>query len=315
MTTRNKYGLSRNIPTRVKKEVRRRSKNGCVVCRCLLYEYQHFSPRFSEARKHDPNGICLLCPNCHTEMDRKGALDEDSVRRAYLRIDSNPDVLPPYYKLKVTGNITLILGDASFHSNNNRMDILRYDGESIFYVAFVDDVVFGGFRPSLNGRLFDCRGECIVEIDDNEISFLAQNIDILFAGSTIKISRRREKLFELKLLGLSSFSVSGLVMRYKEVVLDWDSGFRVAANNIRGGSSKIGYDRIDYYGADCIVDMNSNRLSWQMEPTMAIGGGDRPTKIPGTGCSVLVGGDTAGIPMFALWISKFPVEAHYASWK
>ncbi len=67
---RNQYGLSRAIPEDIKRQVRQRCGHGCVVCGSALIDYEHIHPEFSKARKHDPDGITLLCPGCHAKRTR-----------------------------------------------------------------------------------------------------------------------------------------------------------------------------------------------------------------------------------------------------
>lgn len=75
---KNKYGLSRDIPEEVKRSVRQRCGFGCAVCGSAIYEYHHFAPEFSEAKKHDSDGILLLCPGCHGKIG-KGLLSAEKV--------------------------------------------------------------------------------------------------------------------------------------------------------------------------------------------------------------------------------------------
>lgn len=70
MTDKNKYGLSRDIPDLVKREVRQRCGFGCVICGQGIYQYEHLNPPFTEAKEHDPNGIVLLCGSCHDKVTR-----------------------------------------------------------------------------------------------------------------------------------------------------------------------------------------------------------------------------------------------------
>ena len=54
----NKHGLSRYIPTNIKLEIRRKSKFGCVMGRCGIYEYEHIIPEFYDATEHNPEYMC-----------------------------------------------------------------------------------------------------------------------------------------------------------------------------------------------------------------------------------------------------------------
>ena len=63
------HGLSREIPSDVRRAVRQRCGFGCVVCGSAIFEYDHFDPEFKDATTHDSDGIALLCPTDHS---RKG---------------------------------------------------------------------------------------------------------------------------------------------------------------------------------------------------------------------------------------------------
>jgi hypothetical protein len=89
---RNRFGLPKHIPEDVKAEVRRRSKQGCVICRAIAYDYHHIEPRF-EAQEHNPKHICLLCLHHHGEVTR-GRLTKQQVLSAYERVQQSAKVSP-----------------------------------------------------------------------------------------------------------------------------------------------------------------------------------------------------------------------------
>lgn len=64
----NAFGLSRDIPAEVKRQVRQRDGFGCVICGLGIIQYEHVEPEFKDARMHDPNCIALLCPQCHSKV-------------------------------------------------------------------------------------------------------------------------------------------------------------------------------------------------------------------------------------------------------
>ncbi len=67
----NKFGLSRDIPSDVKRAVRQDCGFGCVVCGASVIEYEHIDPESHDARSHLPNAIALLCSTCHGNVTRK----------------------------------------------------------------------------------------------------------------------------------------------------------------------------------------------------------------------------------------------------
>jgi hypothetical protein len=125
-TKRNKYGLSRHIPRKVKELVRRRCGFGCVMCGNAIITYEHFDPTFEDARKHDPTGITLLC-FCHQgeSTPSKRLLSKATIAAA----DGNP-----YYRQQgyaqhmfdLGGQVpTLVLGTTTVKAMR---DVLRING-------------------------------------------------------------------------------------------------------------------------------------------------------------------------------------------
>lgn len=78
---RNKHGLSRYIPVDIRKKVRRRCGFGCVICGCAVITYEHFKPRYKDAKKHLAEGITLLCGH-HQLESTKGILSLETIMKA-----------------------------------------------------------------------------------------------------------------------------------------------------------------------------------------------------------------------------------------
>lgn len=67
----NKYGLTRYIPSDVRRKIRKRCGFGCVICGFGFYDYEHFDPDFVDAKGHSPEGMTLLCSQCNQKRARK----------------------------------------------------------------------------------------------------------------------------------------------------------------------------------------------------------------------------------------------------
>lgn len=52
----NQFGLSRDIPEAVKRQVRQRDGFGCIICGSAIIEYEHFEPEFHAAKFHSVDG-------------------------------------------------------------------------------------------------------------------------------------------------------------------------------------------------------------------------------------------------------------------
>jgi len=189
----NRFGLPRHIPEDVRAEVRRRSKQGCVICRALAYDYEHIEPEFADAQEHNPKHICLLCPFHHAEVTR-GRLSKQQVLSAYEGVQRSAKVRPPMYKAQLTGLLKLGLGDALFDHMPPEAAMLRYDGKDVLKVGYVSDEVFGGSRPSISGTVCNESGNELTRFADNELTIIDNRVDVRFKGTTLRIYDDGRKL-------------------------------------------------------------------------------------------------------------------------
>ena len=82
--TKNSFGLSQDIPEAVKRAVRQHCGFRCVICGVSIVEYEHVMPEFAKAKRHDPECITLLCPNCHARVTRN-YLSKRRIREAMAK--------------------------------------------------------------------------------------------------------------------------------------------------------------------------------------------------------------------------------------
>ncbi|KKF38955.1 HNH endonuclease [Hafnia alvei] len=178
---KNKFGLSRHIPSEVKSAVRKRCGFGCVICAFPIVEYEHVEPVFVKAEQHDPNGIALLCPNCHSKVTRRQyskqkvitamkspkALENGFVRD-FLNFNNHFPEIHFGGVIFAECNIPLMIGDEN---------ILKFS---------MDNGVF-----SLSGRFYDSHGKLSLEIIDNEWLCSSNIWDMELVGPRIIIRERK----------------------------------------------------------------------------------------------------------------------------
>lgn len=131
MTDVNKHGLSRYVPVDVEREIRRRSKFGCVICRDATPEYEHIEPKFENAKEHDPDKMCLLCPTCNRKVDT-GPYTKNYVRKKYKEVREGEDTRPAKYELDFHNEEAdlLIAGNEGSFSNGITFSV---HGRNILY--------------------------------------------------------------------------------------------------------------------------------------------------------------------------------------
>lgn len=180
MTT-NRFGLSRNIPEEVRREVRRRSKFGCVICRCAFYQYEHIEPAFADAQVHDPAHICLLCGHCHDKVTR-GALSKKTVTEKYECVRTSASVGRPFDEFDLnTNQIKVTLGACSFH---NAQTLIQLDGHVALAIEPPEE---GAAFPRLSGYFSDVQGNELFRIERNVWYGPATTWDLEVKGRVITL--------------------------------------------------------------------------------------------------------------------------------
>lgn len=184
----NKHGLPRYIPADVRRQVRQRCGFGCIECGTAIIQYHHFNPEFVDAEEHKPEGITLLCSNCHEKVKKK------IFKASYIeRRNANPFCQKKGFAKDIfhlgMNEISFKMGGAMFRS----LDVVIYENFPLI-----------GFQPPthpdepflLNATLYDKTGRQMLSIVENEWVAGIDQFDIETPGNKLII---REKLGEIKL--------------------------------------------------------------------------------------------------------------------
>jgi hypothetical protein len=290
----NKHGLSRHIPAEVKAEVRRRSRHGCVICRSLVYDYEHIDPEFADAREHSPSDICLLCPEHHAEVTR-GRLAKSQIQAAYEKVQNSADIRPPFYQPQLSGTLTLGLGDALFENMPRNACVLEYDGTRILEVGYVEDEVFGGARPSITGSVFDITGTELLRLEDNLLTLQVDVADVQFSGRTLRIfGAARALVFEMTLTPPNGVRFTRLRMRYLDIICEMDQtfGLTLPMTNSKKGCFLVSGIRTK--GARAAIAYTSDRSRWHGKELEIAGG--KGICIPCSGATLALGAGVMRLP-------------------
>jgi len=176
----NQYGLPRDIPDAVKRQVRRGCGFGCVLCGGSIIEYEHVDPPFSEAKVHDPERIALLCPRCHAKVTRT-FLSKDTVKGA---------MGDPF--CKKTGYASEFLDIGQVHPKVVFAGVtlthcpipVEVKGVPLFEIKEAEEP---GAPFRLSASFSNSRGEPSLEIVDNEWRVYGTNWDAEAIGGAITI--------------------------------------------------------------------------------------------------------------------------------
>lgn len=182
MADRNKFGLTRNIPSAIRREVRQRCGFGCVICGLSLYDYEHFEPDFKDAEKHNPNGITLLCMQCNQKRNRK-VLSVETVSTA----NANPKCLQQGF-----ANEAFDFGSKSIKVKFAGVTFTRCDHLIVVAgipVLSIKDPELEHEPYILSGRFCDHAGKATLEIEENVWSVGAGCWDVECEGPKITIRK------------------------------------------------------------------------------------------------------------------------------
>jgi hypothetical protein len=211
--SRNKHGLSRDLPSDVALTVRQKCGFGCVICGQAICDYEHIDPEFKDATHHDPEKIVLLCPGCHSKVTRK-FLSKDSVKIAAL----NP-------KTKSNGfsfdKFDIGPGCPSVTIGNIRSErvrcIIKIDDDEILSVK--PPTSHGG-PFLLSARLINEFGEEILSIVDNIFQVRDSSWDVTISGGKIRIfSNAKNISLYLRTENPGKIIIEKIRMKHKNVLI------------------------------------------------------------------------------------------------
>ena len=227
----NRHDLSRNIPAHVRREVRRRSKFGCVICRAGFCIYEHLDD-FVGVGIHDPSRVCLLCESCHGRITRK-QWSKGRARLAYEKIQaqSREEAGEPRGPLDFhAGQAELAIGDLLYAPAVT--SILRYFGEDLIRLK-----PGRAGEPGMISAVFtDEKGNAVLELDENEWVGSLDAWDIDVQGQRITVRQQLGVIaLQLRLEPPGRIVVERLDMRIgKHHVLASESGYAVGVHFIDG---------------------------------------------------------------------------------
>lgn len=280
MSNCNRYGLSRNIPAKVKIAVRQNSRFGCILCRSAIYTYEHIDPPFIDAKCHDPSRIALLCPTCHV-LVTKGRIPKNYVSDKYNLIQNTYSVKRPSDQEFFThyGNdLSIKLGPSEFKEfrsiiNINGIDVLSYQKSS----------ESDGY--SVSGVFYDNQGKELFRIVNNEWIGPIDVWDVEQVGCrlTIKNAPDRVVFDAVKNNEKSELHILKLDMYFPPFHIFIDSG-RLIIGQFGENKKESFYFGIDgeFNHGDCAIYLDSNK-TMQLKPSEVKMVGGKGAWIDGSG--------------------------------
>jgi len=206
---KNQFNLPRHIPESVKRQVRQRSKFGCVVCRAGVSHYEHINPEFKDARSHDPQHICCLCGACHDKVNRK-IYSKEFIAHKYSEIQTSDDSEAPHDFFDMhTGESQLLFGGQT--NEFTPSFVFSVYGESVFRVVSRP----GEGEGSIYACFTDAHGQEVMRIDGNQWIAFDKAWDVNIVGPKITISSDKNRIvFQLRVEPPGKIAIEHLDMRF-----------------------------------------------------------------------------------------------------
>ncbi len=227
----NKHGLKRYIPEEVAREVRQRCGFGCVECGETIVQYEHFSPPFEDATKHDPRGITLLC-GLHHDYATKGRLTKQQI----AKFDANPFCKNEgftRFKMYPDVDLEITFGCCTFR----RIPVVIQIHDTPLVVIEPPEVP--GAPVRLSAIFQDNEGRTTLRIKRNVLESPINNWDIKTTGHQIQICKAKGEIaLELEVNPPNNVTITRLEMTYEgaSVVVLRDSSFVLKSANGRSAT-------------------------------------------------------------------------------
>lgn len=183
----NQYGLTRYIPSHVKREIRQRCGFGCVICGLGFYDYEHFDPDFVDAKDHIPEGMTLLCSQCNQKRARN-RLSAATVATA----NANPKCLQHGFTSELFDfGLNPIEVNVAGNKFTDCKHIIEINGTPILSLTPPKQE---GQSFLLSGIFTDEFGRVALTIKDNHWQARASNWDIEWEGPRVTIRTASRKV-------------------------------------------------------------------------------------------------------------------------
>jgi hypothetical protein len=201
MSDPNKHGLPRYIKKEIELKIRQNSKFACVVpnCRNAFYTYEHLIPEFNDASEHDPEKICLACPNHNPRRegpDGQANFSKQQLIEYYEQLKIQkiaPDIRNHDFFYGFKSPVEIKIGESTFRDTQN---IINVNGQNV--LSFLQNRNPEPFEPEVlfTGVFNRPNGETLFKIKNNEWISDTRHWDVETKNGRIKIHNREEIVFE-----------------------------------------------------------------------------------------------------------------------
>lgn len=177
------------IPKSMKKEVRKKCFNGCVICGGPIIEYEHIVP-WSQVKEHTLVNITLLCPNHHSQVTKGLIPKEVVISKTKIPFNSNKETSSNHLLYYSGDKFRILLGTNLFEEKkvvNGIRNIIGINNNTMMSVEFQDNHLLFNICFFEEDKLF-------FEINNNELKFNVKNYDVEFIQNRLTVRNNRNKI-------------------------------------------------------------------------------------------------------------------------
>lgn len=216
MSNINKHGLSRHIPEVVKHQLRKEAGFGCVLCGNAIFEYEHIDPEWSDAKKHNPEAMTILCGNCHNNVT-KGFISKKKVQLAKTTPQCKK-IGSSHLKLELTNHPMIVeLGGIQFIDTPT---IINFDGKNILKIEKPEEEYS---PPQITAKFYDRNGKLVARINRNCWNGISNTFDIKTIGNKIIIRSAKNKVdLIMKIQHPNKIVIEKIDMKYSDYKITGD---------------------------------------------------------------------------------------------
>jgi hypothetical protein len=172
---------TRTVPAGIRREVRRRSGFGCVICGIPIIQYDHII-EWSKVRRHQSANITALCPTHH---------DDKTHGRLPLQVLLEANKNPRNRSSKPAEAYGLFYGSRPIQVRFGSVSIVSTQIER-FIPLVVDGMELVSWRVEdgvylLSAQWHDDEGRVLFQIVDNELTINAASWDVEFVSNRLTI--------------------------------------------------------------------------------------------------------------------------------
>ena len=227
---KNKHGLSRDIPSEIKRSIRQNCGFGCVICGAGIIQYEHVDPEFHEAKNHDPQKMTLLCPQCHAKVTT-GFWSKEKVKRAMREpLCLSQGFCREFFDIG-HGHPTLRFGGVLLKNCPIPVQVAK---KPLFKIEPSEEE---GGPFCLSGFFCDSKGSISLEIAQNEWLPSSKNWDVEVKGKAITV-REKKGHIHLKLVAKppEELIVERLKMHFNGYLIEANGDF-LKVTDPQGGTN------------------------------------------------------------------------------